>query len=170
MRIIKAVLEVLKNGTNPLLRPKLNFIEGPRATVSTADNESLNATDITINAKDSSVLESIACDASVSVGDVVRISGGTVVTAQADSLGNSQFVGIVEAKATSVLCDVRVSGVSPAIYAGLTIGAAYFLDPTTPGAITTSPPTGSSEVVVRVGHSIAADRLALAKGIPLVRS
>lgn len=170
MRIIKVVLEVLKNGTGSILRPKLNFIEGSRTTITTAENTSLNSADITIDADDSGVIENFTCDASVAIGSVVRISSGVAVNAQADSLANSHFVGIAEAKPSSVLCNIRVSGISPSIYAGLNEGSTYFLDPSTPGALTTTPPTGSNEVVVRVGQPVSPTRLALSKGLPLVRS
>lgn len=116
------------------------------------------------------VIENFDCDASVAIGNAVRISGSIAVNAQADSLANSHFIGIVESKSTSILCDIRLNGVTPEIFGGLSVSSPYFLDAAVPGQLITTPPTGSGEVVVRVGQPLNATQMILMRGIPLVRA
>lgn len=42
---------------------------------------------------------------------------------------------------------------------GLTIGSKYFLDATNPGTVTTTPPSGSGNIVQAVGVAIATDKI-----------
>ena len=106
------------------------------------------------------ILENVTCDASVFLGAVVRMtSGGSAVNALADSMANSNMMGIAVAKASPTLADIQVSGITSTIFAGLDVTKDYFLSPTTPGAITITPPSGAGEVLVKVGRPFSATRL-----------
>jgi hypothetical protein len=104
------------------------------------------------------------CEAAVSIGDAVIMDGTIAKRAIATSLRNSLVVGVVEKKYTSTSCLIRLGGVSSVIYTGLDDSKLYFLSASTPGAITTTPPTGSGVVLVTVGIAWSADRLVVQIG------
>ena len=83
------------------------------------------------------------------VKDVVRLSGGTWVKAQADSLANAREVGIVsevvDASTFRVVSHGYVTGLT-----GLTAGSVYYLSASTAGLLTTTEPTGFGQVSVPV--------------------
>jgi len=106
------------------------------------------------------ILEDIACDSSVYVNAVVRMTGaGIAVNALADSPANSNMMGICIAKSSSVLCNIQVTGITQGIYAGLDVTKDYFLSPTVAGAITNVVPTGAGEILLKVGRPFSASRL-----------
>lgn len=79
----------------------------------------------------------------LSVGDWVRLSGGSYVEAQANSAANAEVVGVVSAvddvNTFTLQVAGRVTGLS-----GLTANAVHYLDASTAGAITATEPTGSN--------------------------
>jgi hypothetical protein len=88
----------------------------------------------------------------VVVGDAVYLSAvDTVSKAFAGTPGGTEdAIGIV----TEVVgAKVRVLALGEATYAGLTPGALYFLSATTPGAITTTPPSADGCKIQRLGHA-----------------
>jgi len=116
------------------------------------------------------VLRSVACDTSVYVGAVVIVSGGVIYNALADSIANSNIIGVVELKPTATTCDVRVSGVTVGdIFTGLDETKEYFLSDTIPGGIATTLPTLSGHVIIRVGQPFDAQNLLVSKGTRTVR-
>ena len=101
------------------------------------------------------VKEDVPCDASVAVGDVVRMNGTTAVRAVATSFANSNAVGIVISKPTATTCDIAVCGpVTLGALSPLDTGEQYFLSDTTSGALTDTPPTTSGNYVIRIGNAI----------------
>lgn len=116
------------------------------------------------------VLLNVACDASVFVGAAVRMDvSGTAFNAVATGLTTANVIGVVQAKPTSILCDIRVTGVTPGVLAGLDVTKEYFLSASAAGSLTTSPPTGSGEIIIRVGQPFSGTRLLVNKGTPLER-
>ena len=89
-------------------------------------------------------IENMTCDSTVAVGDVVRMNGTTAVRAQADSFLNSKAIGICVSKSAATTCNVQVTGFTDDIFVGLTTNSIYFLSDSTPGALTTTPPTASA--------------------------
>jgi hypothetical protein len=84
----------------------------------------------------------------LSKGEWVRQSGATVVKAQADSTANAMVLGIVTADVSSGDdAYIRYAGVLNKSGWGLTGATQYYLDPSTPGAMTTTRPTGSDKTV-----------------------
>ncbi len=76
----------------------------------------------------------------------IRINGvDLTVEAQADSAINSEVFGVVESVADVNNITVRVSGYTDQL-SGLTGNTLYFLDPTTPGAITATEPTTNGQI------------------------
>lgn len=98
----------------------------------------------------------------IAAGDAVYISAAnTVSLADASVELSSRIIGIAGAAiangAQGKICsDGLVAGLS-----GLTPGARYFQDPATPGALTTTVPTGSGESLVQVGFAKSATELQL---------
>lgn len=108
------------------------------------------------------LVSGLQCDSTVFVGAIVRVDAitGDVVNAQADNIENCRnTIGICQAKSSTTMCTVRLFGLSTAIYSGLTINALYFLSASTPGDYTTTPPTGSGEVVLNVFSPLTDDRV-----------
>lgn len=123
----------------------------------------------TVAGGDNTIL-GLTCDASVYIGAVVRMSGSTVVNAIADSVSNSQVIGICVAKDNATTCDVQVTGFTIAIFSGLDPANIYFLSDTTPGAITTTIPTSANHVVLNMGQAYTATRFIIEPKIRLVRT
>lgn len=96
-------------------------------------------------------IENITCDASVAVGNLVRLNGTIISNALANNFTNSKVIGICISKSAATTCNVQVTGFTSDIYVGLTANTLYFLSDSTPGAITTTPPTASGTVVQSIG-------------------
>lgn len=116
------------------------------------------------------ILTGIPCDPTVLAGDFVRMDAGVAVKALADSLENSNVLGLVEQVQGDGTCSVRVNGVSQSIFSGLDAGAEYYLSETIPGAITVFAPTGSGKVVLKLGQPFDGTRLIVLKGSRIVRA
>lgn len=115
-------------------------------------------------------IESITCDSSVAVGDVVYAdSSGTIRSANAISISTSRVVGICTAKDTSTSCNVQTTGYTSTIFSGLIANTNYFLD-TVSGQLTSTPPTGSNQVVIHIGRALNNTRLFIQIGIQFVRA
>jgi hypothetical protein len=114
------------------------------------------------------VIEGVTCDSTVAVGNIVRMNGATAVNALANNTTNSKAIGICVAKASSTECSIQVTGFTSSIFGGLTPSQNYFLSETTPGAITTTAPTGSGEIVLHVGRAYTASRIVIQIG-PQIR-
>jgi len=119
---------------------------------------------------DSGVLKDIPCLASVAIGEAVRMVSGTAEEAIATSAAGANVMGVVQAKSSSVLCDIRVSGVTSSIFAGLDDTKAYFLSDITAGLLTTTPPTAAGSVIIRVGNPFDGTKMLVNKGIRIKRS
>lgn len=117
------------------------------------------------------VIPNVPCDVSVFVGAVVRTTPlGTIVNALADSLTNSNILGIVETKPTSTTCNVRVLGVTPEIFSGLDVTKEYYLSDTVPGQISTTIPTVSGRVKIMVGQPFSSGKMLVLRGERVVRA
>lgn len=115
------------------------------------------------------VLTNIPCLSDVFVGAAVRMNGGTAENALADTLANSNVIGVVEFKPTTTTCHIRVLGLTPPIFSGLDETKEFFLSAGTDGLITPSPPTGSGEIVVRLGQPFDDEIFLMNKGIRMER-
>jgi len=122
-----------------------------------------------VSARDN-VIYSIPCDASVAVGNVVRMNSGTAFNALASSLNTARAIGICIAKSGSTSCDVQVTGYTAALFSGLSDSSDYFLSDSTPGALTTTPPTASGSVVLALGRPYTSTQFTINIGIPLIRA
>jgi hypothetical protein len=108
---------------------------------------------------------------SIAIGQVVYISGaGDVDLAQADNPATAKAFGLVaDASIASLVSgEIQLEGVLTATTGewdavtgqtgGLTAGAIYYLDPTTPGAMTTTAPTSGGEYVVELGKAVSSTK------------
>lgn len=98
----------------------------------------------------------------IAAGQAVYISAAdTVSLADTSAEATSRIIGVAGAAiangAQGKICSDGVVGG----FSGLTAGSRYFQDPATPGALTTTPPTGSGESIVQVGYAKSATELAL---------
>jgi hypothetical protein len=116
------------------------------------------------------VVYGLTCNASVAVGDWVRMSGSTVVQAQADSATNANVIGLVIAKSGATTADVQTVGVTTSIFVGLTVNVNYFLSPITPGAMTTTEPSGAGEVYYILGRSLNGTQFNISLSTAIVRA
>lgn len=100
------------------------------------------------------------------------MQGGIAIKAQADSLDNSNTIGLVESKGTSVIANIRVLGLTPEIFTGLDESKEYFLDAATAGAMVPqgSHPTAAGHVILKVGQPFSSTQFLVLKGTRIVRS
>jgi hypothetical protein len=93
-------------------------------------------------------------EVNIAARDVVYISSADNVSpALANSTSASYALGFATAAALAAASvGVRTDGVLSG-FAGLTAGSRYYLDATTPGAVTSSIPTGTGNTVVQVGYA-----------------
>lgn len=118
----------------------------------------------------SNVATDLTCDSSVYVGAVVRLNGTTVVNALANNGTNSRVIGICVAKASSTICTVQFCGFTDTIFTGLSPNTNYFLSESTLGGITTTPPTGSGEIVIHIGRTLNSTQLVIQIGTQMRRA
>ena len=111
-----------------------------------------------------------SCNSSVAVGDVVRLSGSNFIEAQANTISGSNVLGVCTSKSSATICDVLTTGPSGNVFSGLTPGASYFLDPSSPGTLTTVVPTGAGNVVIHVGTAYSSQGLVFNPKIGLARA
>lgn len=117
------------------------------------------------------VLKNVPCASSVYIGAAVRMSGGTAINAIADSLINSNIIGIVESKPSINQCNIRVAGLTEGnIFSGLDETREYFLSDSLAGGLTTTPPSASGSILLRVGQPYDSQTLLCIKGQRVVRS
>lgn len=112
---------------------------------------------------------SVAASENIADGDIVNIwlDSGTPKArkADADSI-NTRAVGFVKAGyTTSEMVTVYLSGTNDHV-TGLTVGPVYLS--TTAGGITSTPPSGSGDIVQPIGFAISATELAFNPGPPVV--
>lgn len=158
-------------GDNVTVRPRVFMSEWPTlddVEPSLSDYEGAGNPeniDVYIDFQDPSIITDVDCDASVYVGSFVRMTGaGVAVNALADSLSNSNVLGVVESKDGSTKCTIRVSGRSADLFVGLDPTKDYFLSETTPGAIQTTVPTNTGEVMLNLGQPFSATSFFYNKG------
>jgi hypothetical protein len=119
--------------------------------------------------KANSVLTGIPLDASVVLGDAVKIIGGVAYPAQADTLENSNVLGVVE-QIDGLVGQIRVAGVTLPIYSGLEEEKEYFLSHLIAGGLSDTPPTSPGTVLLRLGQPYDENRLFILKGERTVRA
>ena len=101
------------------------------------------------------------CPAAVAPGDFVYLAGSNSVDrAFAGVAGQTDDAfGFVRSKPSATRALVVKMGRSPALFSGLTPGQIAFLSITTPGAFTTTPPTGLGINHQRLGRAVSATEL-----------
>lgn len=89
------------------------------------------------------------------IGDYVRIDpAGDYVVAQADSAANAELAGLVTAVINANAFTLTMVGyIDAGVFAGLTVGAIYFLSPTAAGGHTLVEPAGLLEVSLPVFYA-----------------
>lgn len=116
------------------------------------------------------VLPNVPCHSSVVPGNWVRMSSGIAIKALADSKGNSNILGLVETKTSSTFANVRVLGVSSALFSNLDETLEYFLSDISSGGMDTIVPTSPGHVVLKLGQPFNSTQFLVHKGVRIVRS
>lgn len=117
------------------------------------------------------VIPDLDCQITVYVGAAVRIQEtGLVVNALANSIDNSDAVGMCVSKSATDKCTIRIGGATDDIFTGLTKGRNYFLSPTVSGGIQLTPATGTGRVWLKIGKAITDKRLNVNIGRRIERS
>lgn len=142
------------------------IVQGTGITLSSTGADS-GTGDVTINA-DAGGAPAIVLDAveGLAAGDLVNIfnDAGTPKVRLADASTEKQADGFVtEAVTADDPATVHSSGVNDQL-TGLTGGVEQYLSATTPGGVTATAPTGSGNLVQRVGKAISATELDFKKG------
>jgi len=102
----------------------------------------------------------------LTAGDLVNIFDdlGTTKVQLADASANKQADGFVAEDVTNGdPAEVFNSGVNTGV-SGLTGGLEYYLSASTPGGITATAPTGSGNLVQRIGKAVSTTSLQFSKG------
>ena len=104
----------------------------------------------------------VVASETLAAGDLVNLwnDAGTIKVRKADATTNGKRAhGFVESAVTSgASATVFYVGINGSV-TGLTVGSDYFLG-TTPGAVTTAPPSATGNLVQRVGTAMSATELA----------
>lgn len=103
----------------------------------------------------------IAASENLASGDFVNLwnSTGIKVRKADTSTSGKEADGFVLSAVTSGNnALVYFSGLNTSV-TGLTVGSVYYIDPAVPGAVTTTAPTGTGQVVQRVGKAVSATEL-----------
>jgi len=106
----------------------------------------------------------------VAVRDAVYVDGsGKVQKANAAAIGTMPAIGFaLEVLALDSSGKVQIDGIVSG-FTGLTPGAPVFVDATTPGAVTQTPPTGVGKVVQIIGHAFSATEVEIERQQPIKR-
>lgn len=129
------------------------------------DSKTLKLSTVGVSTGTSQFTQSAETDEATVVGNAVYVkpSNGHVALSQANAQPAAQCAGLaIEAKApTLAVLFVSQGKVSIADWtaiigaASLAAGAAYYVDPSTPGLLTATPPSGIGEFVVRIGRAMS---------------
>lgn len=146
----------------------LNFVGD---LVNTTSDSEGNVTVTVTNVEAGIVLNDIDCASDVYLGAAVYIDNSDIAqNAIASSVLTSNVLGFVEAKSSSVKCDVRVSGKTLANFSALDVTKDYYLSDSVAGGVQTNVPTASGHVKLRLGQPVSSDRMVYLKGEIVVRA
>lgn len=101
----------------------------------------------------------VTASEALSAGDFVNIHTGGVRKADASAAGKEADGFVLDAVSSGQPATVYFEGRNTALTA-LTVGARYYLSGTTPGAVTTTPPAASGNVVQFLGRASETTSLA----------
>lgn len=110
----------------------------------------------------------ITASEALAAGDLVNVwnsSGAKVRKADASTSGKEAHGFVIAAVLVTASATVYFEGTNAQV-TGLTPGVQY-LSPSTPGLATTTPPTGTGQIVQRVGFATAATALNFQSEVPV---
>lgn len=146
-----AGFQVLQGGVPIMTATTLNFAAG--ATVVDAGG---GQADVTNTGGGGGEDFAATCLVAHTVGQIVYLTGaaGPAVDLALAVHPSVTFpaIGFIAVKSTPTTCVVKTDGELSG-FAGLTPGVVYYLDPTTPGAITNVAPVAAGQVVQKVGQA-----------------
>ena len=177
---LKATIEYFDEGVSLGTASEVDFVGsgvtatkvGDRVTVSISGGGGGSSTE---------VLENVPCESDVYVGAAVYfdetilgplfmsdwpnlsslisldLNNSSILAknALANNWDTSHVVGIVESKASSTLCNIRISGKSENLYFGLDLKKDYYLSSTVPGLIVDGNNAPTLGVLLRIGRPLS---------------
>lgn len=158
------------------VRPRINMSDWeflsdvePSLLDYSGDGSSTEA-DVYIDIPDSSILKNVDCLTDVYVGSFVYINSSEIaVNALANAYSTSNVIGLVERKDGDNKCDIRISGVSSAIFSGLDSSEDYYLSDSVAGGISSTVPVTSGHIKIKLGQSFGETKFLFSKGERVVR-
>ena len=116
------------------------------------------------------IIHDVPCEASVYVGSAVFMqSNGIAKNALANDWNTSNVLGFVESKANSLTCTIKVIGLTTDLFGSLDVTQEYYLSDSVAGGISTSAPTTSGHIKLKLGQPFSVSRLVIMKGERLIR-
>jgi len=115
---------------------------------------------------------SVATTENLAVGDFVNMHDSTGIKLRKADAGSNNFEahGWVESASTSPAANTIFFFGTNSVLSGLSVGVQYYLDAATAGLITSTAPSGSNEMVQRIGISHSATELVVLLGQPIILS
>lgn len=156
-------LTVTPNGTGDLVLDGLNWPQADGTNgqvIQTNGSGQLSFTTISITNAET-VCNEYTADEALSAAEMVYISAADNVSLCDTSGGGapSRAIGFTAAAAADTnpvsVCSAGVL----AGFTGLTAGSRYYADPSTPGGVTTTTPTGTGNTVVQAGYAKSATEM-----------
>lgn len=148
---IADIAEFISTGsgaTNVIIKDTIEIVDVLNSTPfsQSPEVENIPVTDSTDGFLSSFVNRIVLLRGTTVVGDVVRYNGSTLVLASPDSVEHAAVIGIVESvdgSNATVITAGPFSGLS--VRGGsLTAGSVYYLDPNTPGGVTSTDPDNTT--------------------------
>lgn len=123
------------------------------------------------NNRDATRIVDAPCDPSVQVGKWVRVNAANIVVhALADSLENSNVIGLVEEKSEPGLCTIRFLGDSDELFTGLDVTKEYYLSNVQAGEMSTAIPQISGHIIIKIGQPTSDTSFLVLKGTRIQRA
>lgn len=119
-----------------------------------------------VNTLEEVIILSGVAGGTVTAGDVVYVSASNTVTrAQANAVNTSDVIAIALTGGTvGQAITFQVTGCVERVGWGLTAASIYYLSAGVAGALTTTAPTTTGQVVVVIGKTVTSDKLVLQIG------
>jgi hypothetical protein len=156
-------------------RKPLVIVDGQIQQLQSSDVLDASVSEVDVVAKQNDNLGSIV------IGQPVYTkSNGNVDLAQADAGATVEVLGLVRDSSIAAAASgaIQTDGVLSATTGqwdtvtgetgGLTAGAVYYLDPSTPGTLTQTAPTTVGQFVVRVGRAISTTEMEISVSQPIL--
>ena len=164
-------------GDGVKVRPRVNMDAWPTLSdvdpslVDYAGSGNPSKIDVYIENPDPSMIKGVVCAPDVYIGAWVRMDNQSVAhNALANTYDTSNVIGVVESKGSPIRCDIRVSGRTNDIFAGLDTSLDYFLSGILAGTMTNIPPSTTGYIKLKLGQAFGSSSFLISKGERVVKA